>query len=85
MKKFLNSSPTKYLRVTNPLIHFWLKKYGSTKVIEHYFLKKLEVVLQSNNWEALRVTVAEMSEWLELKIQHKPAFTLPENQQALFE
>lgn len=65
-------------------IHFWLRKYGTTKMVEHYFLKKIEVVLQSNNWDALKITVAEISEWLGLKVQHKPVFTLAENQQALF-
>ncbi len=65
-------------------IQRWLKKHGSIKVVEHYFLNKLDVALQSNNGDALKITVAEISTWLGLKNQIKPIFTILSNQEALY-
>lgn len=66
-------------------IQFWLKKHNSIEVIEHYFLNTLEIALKSNNWDALKITVNEISTWLGLAQNHKPAFTILDNQTKLHE
>lgn len=65
-------------------IQVWLKKHNSIDVIEHYFLNTLELALKSNNWDALKIAVNEISTWLGLAQNHKSAFTILENQNKLF-
>lgn len=57
-------------------IQHWLKKYGSEKAIEHYFLKKIDISLSTKNWKILKNTVAEISDWLGLAQMHRPVLTL---------
>ena len=66
-------------------IQSWLKTHDSIEVIEHYFLNTLEIALKSHNWDALKITVNEISKWLGLAQNHKSAFTLAENQNKLCE
>lgn len=83
--KTINLLNSTYYFQCQEKIQVWLKKQGSVEVIEHYFLNTLELALKSNNWDALKITVNEISKWLGLAQEHKHAFTLVENQKKLFE